>query len=449
LFRRLRYDLAEVELRRELAEAPANALAHALLGLCLGRLRRLDEALNAGREAVRLAPESAYAHYALAYLLDDHGRLEDALAEIGEALRRGPRSPDAYALLAFLQARQRDYPASLAAAEAGLAIDPGHGHCLNRRALALAAVSRPEEAEAVIRSALSDDPRNPATLAHFGWVLMEQQKPAPALEQFVEALSLDPQLDWARQKAVDALVLLVEQGLQGQALKYFPEALRRDPDLEDGRQRLVVALKGRLPDLLGGCLQALWLLGCYLTLGGVKSPRLGGLLLVLMILYVCVFPRRFALIEPIHFLLLRFWRLGRRVLSREQMISSVLVGVSLMATLLAGAAVLLTGDPFLGLVAVVLQSLVLPTAWLHACPAGRARSGMAAYLALLAIGGAALIVGSGLGAIPKTLAEEGRDLMFLHGAGITGLLGRALIALYGQQRHSIGGQPKASCEGNR
>jgi tetratricopeptide (TPR) repeat protein len=430
LFRQVRYDLAERELLRELAEEPGCPLSHALLGLCRSRLRRFDDALLACREAVRLAPGSAFAHYALAYILDDCNRIDEALTAIGEALRIDPAAADYHALLAFLQARAGRYLESLTAAETGLRLAPQHVHCLNRRALALASLSRPEEAEAVIRSALASDPQNAVTRANFGWVLLEQQKPAPALEQLREALSLDPCLGWVRDKAVDALVLLVEQGLDGQAIKHFPEALRHDPDMEQGRQRLARAMLQRVPEVLGGCLQAFWLLGCYLTVGPNPSPRLGFLLVLLLILYVCVFPRRFVLIEPISCLLLRCHRLGRRVLLPEQAAASLWVGAILGAALLAGSIAWLSADSFAFLVAVVCQSLTLPVAYMFACRPRRARSGMAAYLGLLVLAGMALIALRGTGILSATGAVEVRDLLFLLGAGISGLLARALMAMH-------------------
>jgi tetratricopeptide (TPR) repeat protein len=378
---------------------------------------------------VRLAPGAAYVHYALAYALDDVGRPDEASAALHEALRLDPGRPDYHALLAYLEARRRCYPESLAAAEAGLRLAPEHAPCLNRRALALAALHRPEEAEAVSRCALALAPDDAATRAHVGGVLLQQDKPAPALEHLSQALRLDPEMDWARDRAVDALVLLVEQGLPGQALEHFPEGVGRDPTLEVGRQRLVRALTGRLPETLGGALQALWLLGCYLTVGPNPSPRLGLLLFLLLILYVCVAPRRFVLIEPVCHLLLLATRLGRRVLSRAQRGAALRVGGCLLAALLFGAAAGLTGEPTALLAAVVCQALVLPTAYLGASPPGRTRSGMAAYLALLSLGGAALLLLRAAGLLSPETADEGRDLLFLLGAGVTGLLGRALRAL--------------------
>jgi tetratricopeptide (TPR) repeat protein len=432
LFRQVRYDLAERELLHALAAEPASAAGHALLGLCRDRLRRWAEALPSCREAVRLAPDSAFVHYALAYVLDDCGRLDEALAAIREALRLDPAAPDYHALCAFLQARAGCYRESLTAAEEGLRLAPEHVHCLNRRALALAALSRPEEAEAVIRATLAGDPENAVTLANFGWVLLEQQMPAPALEKLREALSLDPCLGWARDKAIDALVLLVEQGLDGQALKHFPDALRRDPEMKEGRQRLARTMLRRVSEVIGGCLQAFWLLGCYLTLGPNPSPRLGFLLMLLLVLYVCVFPRRFVLVEPVCCLLLRCRALGRRVLSPEQVTASTCVGAVLGAALLAVVTAWLTGAAFTLLVAVVCQSLALPIAYVFACPPQRPRSGMSAYLALLALAGTSLLALRAVGLLSAEVVTDMRDLLFLLGAGVTGLLARALLALNGE-----------------
>ncbi len=66
LFRQGRYDLAERELRDELAEAPHDGQTHAFLGRCLARRNLLAEALEEGKEGVRLAPDLPYTHYMLA-----------------------------------------------------------------------------------------------------------------------------------------------------------------------------------------------------------------------------------------------------------------------------------------------------------------------------------------------------------------------------------------------
>src|SRR4051812_34473315 len=120
LFRQVRYDLAEGELLRELAANPYNPLAHALLGLCRGRLHRHEEAVQSCREAVRLAPECAYVHYALAYSLDDCDRLPEAADAVAASLRLNPVEADYHALLAYIRSRQHYFEESLAAAEAGL-----------------------------------------------------------------------------------------------------------------------------------------------------------------------------------------------------------------------------------------------------------------------------------------------------------------------------------------
>jgi tetratricopeptide (TPR) repeat protein len=428
LFRQTRYDLAEHELLRALANDPAAPLAHALLGLCRGRLQRCREAERDAREAVRLAPALAYVHYALGYVLDDGGHLEEAATHVLEAIRLDPVNVDAFALLSYVRARQRRYLDALSAAEAGLRLQPEHVHCLNRRALALAQVRRPEEAEAVIRSAVICGPSDAVTRAHFGWVLLEQQKPAPALTQLREALRLDPRLTWARDKMVDGLVQLIEQGLSGQAAEHFPDALRRDPEMEAGRQRLLRALVGRLPEALAVAVQGAWLLACYLALGPTLQPRLLPLLFGFLFLYAYACPRRFVLVEPIEHLLVRFRRLGRQVLAppqvcRSNRVAACLAGVGAMG-LWAG----LVGGAFASLAAVLSLSLVLPAAWLGACPPGRPRRVMGDYFALLCGAATSLFALAVTGHADEAFVAGARDLHLLFGAGLTGMLGRVLVA---------------------
>lgn len=446
LFRQLRYDLAEKELLRELAQEPGSSTTHALLGLCRGRLQRHAEGVESCHEAVRLAPDSAYAHYALAYLLDDLDRIDEAATAIGESLRLDPSDPDYHALLAYIRARQRRYEDSLAIAEAGLRLDATHIHCLNRRAMALAYLKRPAEAEQVLGVALAQDPLNPVTLANHGWVLLEQGKPGPALEQLSEALRLDPRMSWARNKTTEALELLVGQGRPAAAVKHFSEALRRDPELEGDRQRLVQALLKRLPRALTGGILVLWVGLCLIALG--PDPRPGLLVrLIPLVVYTCLLRRRFVLLDPLCFLLLRLQPLGRLVLSPRQVRASTTVGLLFAVALIVVPLARVVDEAFAHLVAMTLLALVLPLANVFLCrPGGHAHDIMATWLLVLAVGACLLVVMTGFNLVsdaavacqvPGVLRAfmwdaqgfaDWRDLLFLVGVGVTGLLSRGMQA---------------------
>jgi tetratricopeptide (TPR) repeat protein len=100
LANRSRDDLAERLLRQALAQDADQAGAHSLVGVCLARLGRRDDALAAAGQGVRLDPTAAYSYYAGALVL--HRALEPALAakDMEEAIRIDPTDPDYFAFSA-------------------------------------------------------------------------------------------------------------------------------------------------------------------------------------------------------------------------------------------------------------------------------------------------------------------------------------------------------------
>src|SRR5215472_4398337 len=79
-----------------IAIRPSNAMYHVNRAGALLALRRLDEAVAAGREAVRLKRNCAEAYQVMAHALSDLGRPEEGLAAYRDALRHKPELPDLY-----------------------------------------------------------------------------------------------------------------------------------------------------------------------------------------------------------------------------------------------------------------------------------------------------------------------------------------------------------------
>ena len=94
LYRQMRFDLAERELREQLRETPDDGCTHAFLGWCLAKQNRMTEAVKEGEEAVRLAPALAYCHYSLGYIYLSCDRLEEGETALREALRLAPRNAE-------------------------------------------------------------------------------------------------------------------------------------------------------------------------------------------------------------------------------------------------------------------------------------------------------------------------------------------------------------------
>jgi tetratricopeptide (TPR) repeat protein len=82
LYNQGRYQLAEQEIRQELALAPHHAGAHAILGLCLAHQQQYLAALIEAKSAIHLAPDVPYFHHALADVYRWQGQLASAYISI-------------------------------------------------------------------------------------------------------------------------------------------------------------------------------------------------------------------------------------------------------------------------------------------------------------------------------------------------------------------------------
>jgi tetratricopeptide (TPR) repeat protein len=431
LFQQRRYDLARRELGRELADEPDSANAHALLGLCFNRLKRPDEALASCREAVRLAPGSPYPHYALAYVLDDRNELEEAGAAITEAIRLEPGDAHYHGLLSYIRLRQSRYPEALAAADEGLRLDARSLYCLNRRAMTLANMGRLEEAETVLRTALSLGPENAITLSNLGWVLLQRKQGAAALEYLHEAMRLDPHMDWARQKTIDALVFLVENGQPAVADRYFTEAMRRDPDMAAGRQRLVEALT-RTSANLEVLVRAGWFLACLIALATLAWTTWTQFVVGALACDIVFCPSYRLLTDPVFALLLRTRRLGRRLLTPEQARAFSAVAATLAAGLAAVVLVGLVRPASAPMAAVAALSLVLPVAASRLWPPRAARWALPYGLLLLAAGVALVL--SSLSAVPEDAIARAAAVLLVLGVVVPSAADRTLRWRAGRKR---------------
>ncbi len=328
-----RYELAEKELRRGLAEDPDDPTLHAMLAICLSEQKtQRPEALASARRAVSLSPDASHVHYVLASVLHDQDQEQQAESAAREAIRLDPEDPDNFSMLAAILLDRRQWKDALSTAETGLALDAEDIACNNIRALALTKLGRRKEAGATIRQALARDPENAVTHANMGWTCLEDGETKPAMEHFREALRLDPDSEWARAGIVEAL--RARHFLYRIVLKYFFWMSR---------------LSGR----------AQWgvIIGLYVAfrlLRGVEKsrPELGPYVQPFLYLYLAFFVMTW-MARPLFNLLLRLNRFGRLALSDRETSASNWVG-----------ALLLGGLGFLGLYAWTASFiLVLPAVY--------------------------------------------------------------------------------------
>lgn len=342
-----RYDLAEQEIGRTLAEQPDNGMLHAQLGLCQWQLKRPDEAKESFAEAIRLSPDHPYPHYLLGHLLGDEKRVRRAHAEADEALRLDPHNADFFGLKARLFLLESKYREAIKAADQGLALDAQDEACQNIRSIALTQLGRSGEATDAIRQSLRDRPDDPNTHANRGWSLLHQNKPKEALVHYREALRLDPTNEWAKAGMVEALK--ARNPIYRFLLSFFLWMSRLSPRVQIGV-------------LVGGYLAYLGL-----RYASANVPAIWPVALPLIVAYI-VFAIMTWVAVPLFNLVLCASRYGRAALSRTQILGSIIFGSWLLlpvVVFIAGVVLTIaTGNRQIGFVggqtAVDVALLLLP-----------------------------------------------------------------------------------------
>lgn len=371
LIERSRFEQAISELQQHLAEDPNNAIVHSQLAFCLSELKKHREATEEAQLAVHLAPDLAFSHYVLAETYFARNRLSEALAAVNEAVRIDPEDADHWGLLARIHFKASRWRPALEAAEKGLEIDPEDDACTNLRAMCLVKLGRKSEAGATIDTALARNPENALSHANQGWTLLEQRQPQKAMEHFREALRINPELEWARLGIVEAMK--ARHGIYRWMLTWFFWMARLPPRAQFGV-------------IIGGYFGIQYLRSLERT-----HPDWAVWITPLCIIY-CVFALMTWIADPLFNLLLRLNRFGRLALSREQVVASNWLGLSLSAAIamLVFAMVSDRGDAFFA--AFACGMLCIPLSSIYRCRRGKPRKLMTLFtIALAAIGGVACL----------------------------------------------------------
>jgi tetratricopeptide (TPR) repeat protein len=372
-----RYELAEQELRRLLAESPHDAQAHALLAVALSHQDKLDDAEAESGQAIVLAPDWAYSHFCRSLVMEQRRRFREAEQAARESVRLDPGDADYRARLAMTLFVQGQWQATLAVAEEGLALDGDHAGCTQLRTMALTKLNRQSEAIATVDASLARDPDDALAHCNKGWALLHQSKPKPALEHFREALRIDPTFEYARMGMIEALK--AKNPIYRVMLAYFLWMARLSPQARWG-----VILAGYFGSRI-------------LRTAADNSPALAPWVTPILVVYIgFVVLTWFAV--PLFNLLLRLNRFGRHALSRDQRMGANWFGVCLLGGVAGGIWYLATGAEAAAASTLVPLGLAMPISIAFQCDKGWPRKAMLGIAAVMAALGATAITGAVLGA---------------------------------------------------
>ncbi len=191
--------------------------------------RRLDEARDAFRNAIRIDSLNGAAHDGLANILQMEGKVEEAIAELQIALRFDPNQPRALSTLASLISQKDNQDEALKLCKRAIHLSPKYAPAHSNLGLIFRRRDNFDAAEESYLEAIELDPRLDAARVNLAQLYIRQDRQEEALEQFRLAVQSNP-----RHPNPIALANLgahhFNNGEHRKALILYRRALRMDPD---------------------------------------------------------------------------------------------------------------------------------------------------------------------------------------------------------------------------
>jgi predicted O-linked N-acetylglucosamine transferase (SPINDLY family) len=178
--------------REALRLKPEYPQVHNNLGLLLGELGRIEEAIASYQQAVLHDPRGASARVNLGSALAQQGRLTEAAAVFRSTLEDHPHLAEAHLGLGNLLLRQDRADEAIAAYHQALVAKPGFPEAENNLGVALSGKKQLDEAIAAHRRALDLNSQYSDAANNLGNALKDTGDIEGALEAYRRALAIDP-----------------------------------------------------------------------------------------------------------------------------------------------------------------------------------------------------------------------------------------------------------------
>jgi tetratricopeptide (TPR) repeat protein len=233
-------------LREALRLNPRYPDAHNSMGVAFRKLDRFDEAITHYQEAIRLMPDFAAAHNNLGAALYLQGRPAEAAVHYRRALALNPRYPDAHRNLGLALVSTGAPADAIEHFRTAIALNPDSSEAHYNLGSLLFRMKRHDEGIGHLRDGLRLDPHHPAAHYELANALQEIGRLEESVAVYQRALAYESN---ARSPLVrnDYGVALALHGRLPEAIEQFKEALRLQPDYVDARTNLAraQAVRGR------------------------------------------------------------------------------------------------------------------------------------------------------------------------------------------------------------
>ncbi len=183
---------SETLFRHALDVTRGNWVAHNNLGMALGQVGRMPEAIAHFDQALRLEPDYAEAHYNLGVALAQTGRIPEAIGHYEQALRIWPDYAEAHYNLGIALGQTGRIPEAIGHYEQALRIKPDFAKAHNNLGNALMRSGRTPKAIGHLEEALRLVPDFPEAHYNLGVALGQTGRIPEAIGQLQQALQLRP-----------------------------------------------------------------------------------------------------------------------------------------------------------------------------------------------------------------------------------------------------------------
>ena len=214
---------------------PRNPRAQSSVGIALGRLGRLHEAIGYFEQALRLKPDYADAHNNFGTALLREGNLDDAIGHYEQALRIEPNNAQGYFNLGVALEQAGKHEKAIDEYQRALRIEPESAEVHNNLGNALFETGRFQEAIDQYRQALRSNPDYADAHNNLGGALLRLNRVPEAIEQFEQALRLVPGMV---ETHYNLGVALEQTGRLPEAIRQYEQVLRLKPDSAEAQDRL-------------------------------------------------------------------------------------------------------------------------------------------------------------------------------------------------------------------
>ena len=185
--------LAEEELRKAVAMAPANAVFLSNLGTILAMEHKLEESTTFFQNALNLNPADLGARGYLAAQYIQSGRLDEALQQVDELLKENPSNASAYTTKGMILMSKGNTDAAKENYTQALKINPNSPVAANNLANILADEGRDlENALKWAQTARRNSPDDPTMADTLGWIQHKLGRDVLARDQLQFAVSKQP-----------------------------------------------------------------------------------------------------------------------------------------------------------------------------------------------------------------------------------------------------------------